>query len=312
MRWTRLLSLALVSSSLSFVVAACSSSSTGTPGGGTGDCAGFASTACAKFQACAPFYIDVLFGSLDECKARYTTSCQSGLSEPGVTNQAALLTSCANVYATETCDQFFSGVPVAACTPQPGTFPNGQACGDSAQCQSLFCNKTAGATCGACAATPKVGDACTSGCGVSLECTGGKCATPTPNGALGAACSNSAPCTSNLVCFNGTCSQPSGAGKPCGATTPGCDQLHSLSCQGGVCTVVQTAGPGQACGVSGSNYVICKAGATCKTPSGSTAGTCLAAADDGQACDATNGPPCKYGATCVGGLCTLNAATTCK
>jgi hypothetical protein len=312
MRWTRFLPLALVSSSLCFVVAACSSSSTSTPGGGTADCAGFASTVCTKFQSCAPFYVDVLFASLDECKARYTSQCQAGTQNPGVTNEAALLGSCSNVYATETCDAFLSGAPAAGCTPQPGSFANGQACGDSAQCQSLFCNKPSGATCGACAAAPKVGDTCTTSCGIGLNCTGGKCATPTPNGALGAACSNTAPCAANLVCFNGTCSQPSGAGKPCGGTTPACDQLHSLSCQGGVCAQLQMAGPGQPCGLSGSTYVLCKAGGTCKTASGASAGTCLAAAEDGQACDDTNGPSCKYGASCVNGLCTLNAASTCK
>jgi hypothetical protein len=312
MRWTRLLSLALASSSLTVLLSACSSSSTVTPGGSTADCAGFASTVCAKFETCAPFYVQVLFGTVDECKARYTTSCQSGIQEPGVTNEAALLTGCANAYATESCDAFFSGVSSAACTPQPGTFPNGQACGDSAQCQSLFCNKVASATCGACAAAPKVGDACTGSCGVSLKCTSGKCATPTANGALGAACSNTAPCASNLLCFNGTCSTPTGAGKPCGTTTPGCDQLHSLSCQGGVCAPMQIVGAGQACGVSGSTYVFCGSAATCKTATGTTSGTCLAPAEDGQPCDATNGPACKYGATCLNGLCTLNPATTCK
>lgn len=311
MRWTRMISVALVASSLVLLASACSSSSDG-GGGGGGDCAAYAAAACGKFESCAPFYLKILWGSAEVCKARYTATCQVGVTEPGVSAPASLLAGCTTAYASLTCDALFSGVPVAGCTPQPGTYANGQACGDDAQCQSLFCNHAAGSSCGTCAAAPKVGDACTGRCGANLECTASKCAAPVAHGAVGATCSSAAPCAANLTCFSGTCSVPTGVGKPCGSTAPACDSLKGLACLSGVCSQSLAAEPGQACGLDGSTYTYCAGNGKCKTASGASKGTCLAAADDGQACDSTNGPNCKYGASCVNGLCTIQTGATCK
>jgi len=312
MAWTRWIAVAALFSSLALAGSACSSSSSGsTGGGGGGDCAGYASAVCGKLESCSPFLITVNYGTVSDCTSRLTTACQTGSAEPGIGNFSGFISTCSAAYASATCDAVFGG-GLPACTPPAGTYANGQACGDDAQCQSLFCNKASGATCGTCAATPKVGDTCTGSCGVALTCSNGTCAAATTKGAVGAACSTTAPCEATLTCSSSVCVKPLAAGQACGSTTAPCDTLAGLTCTGGVCALFQTASAGQPCGIVGTTYILCTAGATCKTPTGSSAGTCQAPADDGQACDATNGPGCKADASCVAGHCTLDSAASCK
>jgi hypothetical protein len=309
MAWTRWFSVATLVSSLALAGAACSSGSSGSTGGGS-DCAAYASAVCAKLESCTPDVVTFNWGTDADCRSRFTAMCQTAGQEPGVGDYAGFISSCSSAYASASCDAIYS--PLPGCTPPAGTFASGQACGTDAQCQSLFCNKAAGATCGTCAATPKVGDACTGACGVALTCSSGKCAVRPTGAALGAPCSATVPCIYSLTCSGGTCVKPLGAGQSCSATTPGCSTLAGLTCSGGVCTQIQTASAGQPCGLTGTSYVACSGGATCKTASGSSSGTCVAPADDGQACDATNGPSCKVGATCLNGRCTLDAVSGCK
>jgi hypothetical protein len=308
MRFTRLLSVAVVVSSLSLASAACSSSSSS--GGGGGDCGSFASAVCSKLASCFPFGLEVSYGTTTECTSRFTLLCQNGMQEPGVTMSSAWISKCTTAYSAAGCDVVGGGTP-SECLPSPGTFANGQACGDDAQCQSLFCNKPSGASCGACATAPKAGDACTASCGVGLNCTNGHCVAPTTPGALGAQCSATAKCGTALTCFNGTCATPTAGGQACDQTKPACDAAQGYTCMGGVCSQVKAANPGEACGLNGSQYTLCAAGGHCKMNTGSTTGTCLAPAADGQACDTTNGPDCKTGASCVNGVCTIDSGTTC-
>ncbi len=312
MRRTRPFSVTVV---LSFVVLggiACSSSSTGSPTGAGGDCASLAAAECDKTQSCSPFLIEASYGSVDACKTRLTALCQVGFQEPGIGAATTFIADCASGYSSASCDAMYSGVPVPGCAIPAGTFAAGHACADHAQCQSLFCNKTGASGCGTCAAAPKVGDACTSTCGLTLACTNGKCAAQVQYGGVGATCSAAAPCAGTLTCFNGQCARPSGAGQACGSTAPACDVLQGLMCQSGACAPIQIASAGQPCGLTGSSYVLCFGGATCKTPTGSTSGTCDTVAADGQACDATNGPRCMIGAACVNGTCMTSQASLCK
>ena len=79
-----------------------------------------------------------------------------------------------------------------------------------------------------------------------------------------------------------------------------------------VCQKIKFAGPGEACGSVNGDFVACRASGHCKVAAGQMMGTCLAAADDGAACDPVNGPTCKAVAVCAGGVCTLDDGLSCK
>jgi hypothetical protein len=78
-----------------------------------------------------------------------------------------------------------------------------------------------------------------------------------------------------------------------------------------LCEKVKVAMAGEPCGLVDKGYVVCSV-SDCKVADGATSGVCGAIADDGAACDATNGPKCRPGAKCIGGMCQLNDTSMCK
>ena len=96
-------------------------------------------------------------------------------------------------------------------------------------------------------------------------------------------------------------------------TGPDCEASAGLACDttSKTCVAQPLAPAGQPCGAVGTADTACMAGATCEIPTGMTAGTCLAPAADGAACDATNGPDCLSPGKCVNGTCQLPGSMSC-
>ncbi len=302
-------SMALV---LAGTVGACSSSSS-TTGGGTPEqaCGDALAAFCNRAQSCAPFFIQAAFGDVATCIARQKLTCHTRVTATGSGATASKLEACSQALAAASCDDILSGNTPAACQIS-GSLGAGTACGDDSQCAAGYCKKSTG-SCGVCSARSKAGEACagTADCTPGLACQG-TCVMP---GAAGAACSASQPCQGSLVCLvtagAGTCTIPVGAGAACDPQSQNCDSRQGLFCNPltTACATVQVVANGGACGLTGGSFSVCTAAGKC---SGALAGTCLAAAADGAACDTTNGPNCVSPATCINGLCQLPDPSSCR
>ncbi len=287
----------------------------GTGGGGsttTPDkaCTDYATAACNRYTACAPFYIQVTYPDMPTCIARYKLLCAPafGVNGGGVTTTNA--EACATAIMAESCTDLLNGQP-AACDIR-GTLANGTACGTDSQCTSGYCNIGTNG-CGVCAARAAAGGACTTtgDCTLGLVCGGSVCKSP---GNAGDTCSATAPCLGSLACTSGNvCAAAS--------TTPGAACMGSTDCAGVdgiycntnmVCATISVAAPGAACGFVAGGLVACTGGTYCKTTPPAVMGTCAADAADGAACDAASTQPCISPATCVSSLCKLPDPGACN
>ena len=327
---TRLLAFALL--------AACGSSVTSAPDAPTPPadaaltaaqaCATSAAARCAKLQACSPADLQRRFGTLAVCEARDTLGCTEALAAPMTGQTPTKVLACSDAVTAESCPDFFSKAPPAACTTPVGTDTG--ACGFAAECTTGFCGIATDAQCGTCAPQPLVGDSCaTLGCGQTLVCVASTMTCQTPV-ASGGSCSRDLPCEAGFACV-GTTAQPpvngicmaevATAGATCDAkrkTGPDCSGDAGLTCDGttNVCVAQPLAAAGASCGLVAGVVTRCTAGATCVLPTGSTMGTCVAPAADGAACDPATGPTCLTPARCIpttaggtAGTCMLPGAT---
>jgi hypothetical protein len=309
---------------------ACSSSSSpsdpGTVDGGsdtpgatvTADqaCTDLAAAYCDKSFSCAPLYSDITYGDAATCKTRLKASCLGSLSAPSVTETPARASDCAKAVNATACGDLLAKKSIDKCIPSPGGVTDGGACGDPEQCASGFCAYATDSLCGVCSAVPKPGDACINlQCGREMTCVLGKCQKP---GVLGDTCSSrDQPCAPGLSCFSGKCVKGGGPGATCDdveVDAPNCDLTQGVACNKAtkVCQKLLEAKAGETCGLSGSDYKVCVAGAICKVAAGSFSGTCVAPAADGAACSAgSDGPGCLQPAYCIGGVCKLADAKSC-
>lgn len=296
------------------LVLACSSSS----GGGSSVSADQASTDvsksfCTQFNSCAPLFVQVAYGTESSCETRFKLSVLPTLSANGTGATPAQYESCATDIAKATCDDLLTRNYPASCQTAAGTLADGAACGDDAQCKDKLCRKGAGQTCGACSSLGAAGGACTgdSDCAYGLNCTNSVCSA---YAAAGAACDATHTCDPTLTCSNGTCATVAEAGGTCaGLGQGGCDNLKGLYCTAAkVCAQAGIANAGQPCGLVSNVYTVCGAAGYCKTATGSTTGTCEAAAADGAACDTVNGPQCTSPAICTSGVCKISDPSTCN
>ena len=321
--------------------------SNGTGGGGISAakaCADSAKASCTARDSCSNGYLNKrTYGDEATCETRAAASCAANLGSKGDAQTPAKIEACVAVYPTYSCTDLFDGNPPAACVPPAGTGATGAACGVSAQCVSTFCAVSPNNVCGTCQPLPVVGATCqTQGdCGRDLACaktapaTDGKCAAWVP--VDGACLTNVNPCAAGLSCVAddamtmkmGTCKASAvTVGAACDATRqtmPSCNNNLGLVCipamagSGvGTCKTIQLAAAGAPCGIIGSmpttGFTACQAGGLClKAAATDPAGTCLAAAADGAACDsdASKGPPCLAGSKCVP-TAAPGTAGTCK
>jgi hypothetical protein len=341
----------MFSASLLLVLSACGGSTTSAPTGGAGAsgptateaCAALEKARCEKLDACSNnLGTKSRYGDQATCESRSALSCVSALSAPQTSSTPTSVEACAVGISSESCEDFLDNSPAAACIPAAGGLAAGAACGANAQCQSTFCKVDKGAVCGVCAAEPVPGDTCdvTADCGRALLCAkdpaaaSGVCAIPV---AKDGACDKAHPCAATLSCVGamamsmtmGKC-QPAGdkVGAMCDPqkkALAACEANLGLYCAPATntCQEVQYVAAGQPCGVLGMGMALsvasCTAGATCVIPGGTgKAGTCVAPAADGAACDTAAGPSCMAPAKCVlssamgtAGTCKVPDASTC-
>ena len=313
--------LILTLATTSLLVMSCSTDTTTTSGsqssssGGsvtaTEACAALGSSVCAKVNECSPFLLELSYGDLATCEARVALGCSpSTFDSPGSTTKPIDTVACSDAFAATSCDDLYGRKLPAGCDFNPGTLANGMVCGREVQCASGYCGKQ-GDICGVCTTPAAAGAACkeSEDCEPGLACAQDKCAAI---GGVGATCDAAAPCKVGLPCSGGKCIMPLGAGQPCDPASPTCDLLKGLGCNMmGICQQVKIAAAGEACGLQGTDYIACKGGAFCKMAMGG-AGTCLAPAADGAACDEVAGPKCLPGARCSGAVCVLSDGSSCN
>lgn len=331
--------------SIASVLGACKSSSDS-----SGD------SACTTYAKAIVSYTSRCEGTVDPAQenalvSRFAQRCQSELSLPGVSGDAAsALGACANAIQGASCNASFDSIAACAST-NGGTLADGAACASGLECKSGACTGEAATGCGTCQAAVADGAACdgsapcVAGDTCSFSASGAVCKKLGPPGDVGATCSTNAECKAPNHCAlgsgsTGTCAAPVGSGGSCVETTD-CDS--GLICMGGSTrTCSAPLGAGAACtgGDCGVGYA-CDADLTCHAvefvaPGGTCdgderfcskgscplpqdgsggadpTGTCPTIIADGQPCDpASTTAQCDAFASCIGGKCTLVAAA-CK
>lgn len=278
-------------------------------------CTDLAAAFCTQISNCAGPLISLGYGDVATCQARVKLSCLPGLMAPNTSATPDKADSCATAVMSATCDALYGRMTVKQCVPDPGKLANGNACGDDGQCMSTYCKKAANAVCGVCGDKAAGGGTCTldADCQDGLACAGGACAAFV---AVGGTCDATHPCVQPNVCKGGVCAVPQEVGQTCTPSTDffgDCDRTKGLTCPptSRTCTTTTFAAAGAPCGFVNGAFVGCAAAGHCKVTGGAIMGTCLAAAADGAACDATNGPECMAPAQCVSGVCKLPNPAAC-
>ena len=289
---------------------------------------------CARLQSCSPTDVELRYGSVSTCETRETKNCTASLAEPLTGNTPTAVETCAGAYAGWACVDYLNGVNIPlSCRQQLGPITNGGFCALDGECESGFCATVPGAACGTCTAPPKVGASCArlTSCGPGLTCTPDTAAC-VPFGVRGSACGKGAVCGVGLSCVGvdvtpntqGLC-QPAGqkVGVPCDPalrTAAGCDRNAGMVCNATsrTCQKVVVASTGQHCGDEvGDQPVYCQAAGSCTGGSGTTPGSCAAAAAEGAKCNLVTGPGCVIPARCIGnggtsGTCQYSGEQSCR
>jgi len=281
-------------------------------------CSDIITAYCKRITACAPALMSLVWGDEATCIDRSKPSCAKGLAAPSTGATPARYQACATDERSSECSALLSRNTPVSCRPTGGGVAAGSTCGDDWQCQSGFCSVPAGQNCGACATRKAAGSSCTDDaeCDFGMSCAGAVTKVCIAQGAAGSSCDDNHPCASPNVCIGrtATASGTCGPGAPPGGDcrTSGCDLVQGLFCHPTtqVCQKIGFAKPGEACGFVNNGLTLCT-GSIC-TPPGQLVGTCAAVADDGAACDDTNGPRCKPNARCVGGTCQVVDPSVCK
>jgi hypothetical protein len=236
----------------------------------------------------------------------FVQNCVNTAAAPGSNASTAFLNGCAQALLLPSrCDELSE---LVACQTPAGSFPDGEACGDGAQCASGDCatgttRSPSSIYCGICRATAGVGGDCLGGtrCGVGLRCISGKCAVR-ETAADGAACTTSAGgtvgCAAGSFCQVSAdasarrCTRYPQKGEACTSTCPA-----ALTCLGGRC--VDRIEAGGDCPEDRG----CKAGLSCEGRKCVASAVAGATAQVDQACGAINvpGAPTRY-AYCAAGL----------
>ncbi len=313
-------------------------------------CADVVHALCEKRDTCSnDFDNDHTYGSEALCESRTMGPCVTDLGAAGTGASPESRELCALDYAMQdsTCLALYDNDPTSECTPPAGSGATGSACGVPAQCASTYCAIAQNDVCGTCQPLPTAGATCTvdADCGRNMACAiavGASTGACSPYVALAGSCltgvnvcEGGTQCVGEVVATStaGTC-QTSGAtvSAPCDSsrkTEAACANELGLACipSGsdttiGTCQPIALAAASSPCGSLGTpvtSFAECIAGGLCvKATSTAKAGTCVAPAADGAACDSVMGPPCLAPAKCVptttggtAGTCTVPDATQC-
>ncbi len=262
---------------------------------------------CAKFNSCAPLFIQNEFGDVKTCEARLLIDCLNDGNAPGTGQTVDNILACQAIAKAATCSQFVSN-RVTSCDTK-GALADAAACGSDAQCKSGYCAKNSNSTCGTCSPVVGVGKACQddSGCEAGLSCGDTRVCLKTVS--LGEACDNTNQCAGGFYCKAAKCAA---AAETVGAACDGdgsCNFLQGLYCTAAkVCAAIKTAATGEACGAALGTAAVCTGGGKC-SPNEQN-GTCQKVAKDGEVCSDTI--RCLTPAVCSGGKCVLPDSAACK
>jgi hypothetical protein len=257
----------------------------GAVGVGDQECTALASAICDRFEACAPFLLQDVYGDSATCKVRAKLDCTLKFGAPGSSARAAQTAGCAEAVPAIECQDLLARRMPDACKPDAGTLADGSGCVYGMQCASRACLKPSpDAACGTCGAPARSGASCTvdDDCADGLTCTQGTCVAA---GGLGAKCDSTAPCATG-ACSAGTCVAAKAVGAPCTPAFADCDIAHGIACNGAsTCAPVARAELGQTCGVTNGTFTDCAGGATCpQFPGLPGPSKCTARPADGAAC----------------------------
>lgn len=268
-------------------------------------CQAHGSALCARWNACAPFYLHLWFGTVAACTGRMSQLCELQLAAPGTVETPAMRARCARELEALGCGAWLGLEVPEACKPAAGPLASGRGCSSSWQCQSSYCASAGG--CGVCAPRSSLGEGCSedAGCSDGLVCSAaGTC---TVAARLGEGCSAGQPCQPGAYCNLGLCAALQGQNASCSESS--CNDLDGLYCSdvGSVCRASRLASAGEACGwLDGITWASCSGASYCLLPSSTAvAGTCAVAAGDGAVCDDQAGPLCTPPAVCHDGRCRL-------
>jgi hypothetical protein len=284
-------------------------------------CTETANALCSKFDSCAPFAVTVLFGDLATCTSVAKAGCLGSLQATKTAATPDTFLKCSADLKMATCSEVLSHKTPPSCQPKGGTVGNGMACGDDWQCMSGRCAIADNSTCGVCAGLAPAGGPCPRDtddeCEYGLVCADDlTCVAP---GSAGAACDANHPCAHPFICHGatmtaqGTCAVGGEVGTAC-TSDQGCSIAQGLWCTRAVsrtCAPIGAAESGMPCGFLGlTQFSLCRGGGGCNVTTGTAMGTCPRLGMPGDACSAMT--PCKAGAICVNGLCTVREPASCR
>jgi hypothetical protein len=279
-------------------------------------CDAYADAVCARVGTCAPYWLDVVYGSAEGCQSAVKLQCEQVLGLPGLGYGGPEILACASLLANAPCE--CQGGDVCAAVG-PGTLPAGASCQLAAQCESSTCALEPGTGCGACVEGAALGESCElMPCEQGLFCSLGEgvCAAPLE---LGAPCAEGDVCDDPLVCYQGVCSERIALGEACpggGAGVNPCDFAgQGAVCINDVCREVTVVGPGELCGYEiPATIKVCTGDSYCSEALPSQ-GECLPKTGVGTSCTATPQNPnvstCLIGYVCEGGTCVPPFSTLC-
>jgi hypothetical protein len=294
-------------------------------------CSAYAKAVC-RLAACRLYTIYLIFGSEENCEARYGgVECEAQMTSAGSRVTPSSLSACAQALSAESCGDNWSLVP-AECSWQ-GSLADNSSCTYDQQCQSGLCDLAAGTWCGLCKAKIPAGGSCPitkRECQNGLVCAETLCSVVTDAGICnqgqwvctmpaseGDACVSPVQCNWGLVCEGGRCVRVKSRGAAC-ADGLECNPEEGLTClpnpsgSGNSCQPWSWADAGESCndfaGLECLDSAICKA----KDGSGASVGVCSAAAAPEAPCGTDIA--CQYPARCIGGKCQTasDMASSCK
>ena len=273
-------------------------------------CADRAKAYCDKLFACFDAVVVSTYGDVTRCAERQKLACVPAILATGSTTTAGDVRACAAALPGATCEDLFTlHAPPVACRPKAGSGAGGATCAFDSQCATSRCNEAGG--CGSCTTRSSEGKDCriTDDCEYGLTCAASsKCRALV---AVGAACSDDAPCKPPAGCLQSQCVAALEQGDVCDPLVDLCDPYRALSCEpiGKRCARVKFLPPGADCAGYFPGSARCATSSVCKKSD--TTSRCLAAAADGELCDASAGPLCMAPAICSQGHCLVVDENTC-
>jgi len=276
---------------------------------------------CTRLQECSDFFLRMVFGKSDNCRARVSAECMAEAAAADVSITAFTLVRCAQETKDQTCADLMDRRDPEACQPL-GLRREGKGCASDLQCLTGFCSLES-KSCGTCKPKRGLAESCVedSGCTSGLHCgLKGKCVR---KGLAGDPCgAENQECGTLLSCLQGKCAAPLSAGAAC-LNTGQCQRAAGQVCSSNMgirafagpiamCRASVLAAVGEICRDADNIVAFCSSGAANCVANQQGVYRCVEAARDAEACgDKAGGRSCMLPAACVAGICRLGPSVSC-